>query len=146
MKKLVLLLTFFCVAAYGQKTFDSLSVAVILAEGNSCNFESKTLATFAEAEVRHNRIRVENEPTKSDAIILITPLVMEVTSRHCAASLSVEFMTYRRAQLKNNKEVTSRLVYCRRNLIASYEKSLMQRELNDSTKELINECITALER
>ena len=146
MKKLVLLLTFFCVAAYGQKTFDSLSVAVMIEDGTSCNFESKTLATFAEAEVRHNRIRVENEPTKSDAMILITPRLMEITSRHCAASLLIEFMTFRRTQLKNKKEVNSKLIYCSRNLIATYQKSLIQRELNDSIKELINECLSELER
>lgn len=142
MKKLLLV----CLLIIAQSSYsaDLTEVKISGEKISECNLSRESITASLAATMRYNRINVtENH----GAVVLYHQVTGLNTSGGCAVTARLEFKVYDFVFIKNlNKKVMSSVVICDRGNILTGPTHSMQTRVNDSLRDLAQECILEISK
>ncbi len=142
MKKLLLV----CLLTIVQSSYSAELTEVRVSEERitDCNLSKDSVTASLVGTMRYNRINVTES---RGGVVLYHQVTALNTNNGCAVAAKLEFKVYEYVFIKNlNKKVMSSVVICDRGNILTGPTHSMQTRVNDSLRDLAQECLLEISR
>jgi hypothetical protein len=148
--KTIIGLTFlgFNISTHAELPFNSIYVFTEekSKDDEDCDVDPSRLVDTAKSTLRYNRLNIiHNSDADADVDLYISTNTMAVTENYCVFNVRVEFYKYGPIDFPK-KRIMGEHMACSKSFIGGFKKNNMQRNMNDSVRELTEFCLSKIEK
>jgi hypothetical protein len=110
-----------------------------------CNISYSRMQTAAESALRYNRVNFKNSTSK--VILYINSLTLTLNRNNCVANVKINFERYESLYFDYFKKFfTKPFILCEKDALLVNSKTDLQENINRKIRDMIDSCISEIEK